>query len=70
MHRLHRGSGEGAGLADEDHRVPFRDDDFGDRHAVRRYGNSSVRRTVDALEYLVDDGRWPLPKYREMLFIY
>ena len=29
-----------------------------------------LRRTVDALEYLVDDGRWPLPKYREMLFIY
>ena len=29
-----------------------------------------LRRTVDALEYLVDDARWPLPKYREMLFIY
>ena len=29
-----------------------------------------LRRTVDALDYLVDDGRWPLPKYREMLFIY
>ena len=29
-----------------------------------------LRRTVDALEYGVDDGRWPLPKYREMLFIY
>ena len=28
-----------------------------------------LRRTVDALEYLVDDGRWPLPKYREMLVI-
>ena len=31
---------------------------------------SSLRRTVDALERLVDDSRWPLPKYREMLFIY
>ena len=31
---------------------------------------SSLRRTVDALEYLVDDSRWPLPKYREMLFVY
>ena len=31
---------------------------------------ADLRRTVDALEYLVDDGRWPLPKYREMLFIY
>ncbi|MGN0851892.1 MAG: glutamine synthetase III [Kiritimatiellia bacterium] len=29
-----------------------------------------LRRTVDALEMLVDDSRWPLPKYREMLFIY
>ena len=31
---------------------------------------SDVRKTVDKLEYLVDDARWPLPKYREMLFIY
>ena len=31
---------------------------------------ADLRRTVDALESLVDDGRWPLPKYREMLFIY
>ena len=30
----------------------------------------ALRHTVDALEYLVDDSRWPLPKYREMLFIY
>ena len=29
-----------------------------------------VRRAVDSLEYQVDDSRWPLPKYREMLFIY
>ena len=29
-----------------------------------------VRRAVDALEYQVDDNRWPLPKYREMLFVY
>ncbi len=29
-----------------------------------------VRRVVDTLEYQVDDSRWPLPKYREMLFIY
>ena len=31
---------------------------------------ASLRKTVDALEYLVDDSRWPLPKYREMLFVY
>jgi glutamine synthetase len=28
-----------------------------------------LRKTVDKLETLVDDSRWPLPKYREMLFI-
>ena len=31
---------------------------------------TEVRRTVDRLEHLVDDAKWPLPKYREMLFIY
>ena len=31
---------------------------------------AALRHTVDALEHLVDDARWPLPKYREMLFIY
>jgi glutamine synthetase len=30
----------------------------------------ALRRTVDRLEHLVDDSKWPLPKYREMLFIY
>ena len=29
-----------------------------------------LRRSIDALEGLVDDSAWPLPKYREMLFIY
>ena len=29
-----------------------------------------LRKTVDRLETLVDDRKWPLPKYREMLFIY
>jgi len=31
---------------------------------------ADLRRTVDRLELLVDDGQWPLPKYREMLFVY
>ena len=31
---------------------------------------ADLRRTVDRLELLVDDGKWPLPKYREMLFVY
>ena len=29
-----------------------------------------LRTASDKLEYLVDDRLWPLPKYREMLFIY
>ena len=31
---------------------------------------NELRETVDALELVVDDAAWPLPKYREMLFIY
>ncbi len=31
---------------------------------------ADLRVVVDALEYRIDDSRWPLPKYREMLFIY
>ena len=30
----------------------------------------SLRKTVDAMENLVADDHWPLPKYREMLFVY
>ena len=30
----------------------------------------ALRAIVDALETLVDDGLWPLPKYRELLFQY
>ena len=37
--------------------------------AAQRMALDDLRRTVDALEYLVDDSRWPLPKYREMLFV-
>lgn len=29
-----------------------------------------LRTTVDGLEKIVSDGRWPLPKYREMLFLH
>jgi glutamine synthetase len=28
-----------------------------------------IRTHVDKLEMIVDDELWPLPKYREMLFI-
>ncbi len=30
----------------------------------------AVRQSADALEGIVDDSVWPLPKYREMLFVY
>ena len=32
--------------------------------------NLELRQAVDALEANIDDQAWPLPKYREMLFIY
>jgi len=31
---------------------------------------NNLRETVDTLEELTDDALWPLPKYREMLFVY
>ena len=35
---------------------------------VKPYFNK-IRRSVDQLELLVDNEMWPLPKYREMLYI-
>ena len=29
----------------------------------------SVRHHIDELELIVDDEKWPLPKYRELLFV-
>ena len=40
--------------------------DFADQLLAMR----DLRKTVDKLETLIDDSRWPLPKYREMLFVY
>ena len=31
---------------------------------------ADLRKTVDFLEGVVADERWPLPKYREMLFLH
>ena len=42
----------------------------GDESAAIIRTMDDLRRTVDRLEHLVDDARWPLPKYRQMLFIY
>jgi glutamine synthetase len=33
-------------------------------------GMNSLRQVVDKIELICDDKNWPLPKYREMLFIY
>jgi glutamine synthetase len=30
---------------------------------------STIRKQVDKLELIVDDEFWPLPKYRELLFL-
>ena len=39
-------------------------------HAEQIAAMNDLRKTVDRLEGLIDDARWPLPKYREMLFVY
>ncbi len=43
--------------------------DGGDREALPK-ALAALRQPADRLEKLVDDQLWPLPKYREMLFIY
>ncbi len=40
------------------------------KHESQLAAMGDLRRTVDRLESLVDDARWPLPKYREILFVY
>jgi len=40
------------------------------RHESQITAMDDLRRTVDRLESLVDDSRWPLPKYREILFVH
>ena len=41
---------------------------FAYKEQVMKYFDS-IRYHVDKLELLVDDEIWPLPKYRELLFI-
>ncbi|MPN47859.1 Glutamine synthetase [bioreactor metagenome] len=41
----------------------------GDSEEIRE-AQAALRVSADRLEKLVDDELWPLPKYREMLFIY
>ena len=42
----------------------------GDSAAAQIAAMRDLRKTVDRMEGLVDDKRWPLPKYREILFVY
>jgi len=43
---------------------------LGGKHEDILAAMADLRRTADALEKLVPDESWPLPKYREMLFVY
>ena len=52
---------EHAGASAEEHAKYFRDSIVP--------AMASLRETGDALELLVPHGEWPLPTYREMLFI-
>ena len=40
------------------------------KHEGILFAMGELREIVDLMEHLVDDNVWPLPKYREMLFIY
>ena len=53
-----------AGLAKLDEALGHSDD------AAVLSSMKALRTTVDALEKNVGDSRWPLPKYRDMLFLY
>ncbi len=43
---------------------------LGGRHEEILEAMTELRKTVDALEQVMPDACWPLPKYREMLFVY
>ncbi len=40
------------------------------KHQLKLEAMISLRKVVDKLEGIISDEQWPLPKYREMLFIY
>ncbi len=41
-----------------------------DEHEIILDAMAKLRNEVDTWETMIDDAEWPLPKYREMLFIY
>ena len=47
-------------------------DESAEAHAMRNDvvpAMDALREAVDGIELMVDDDLWPLPKYREMMFI-
>ena len=43
---------------------------LGEKHERILEAMAALRTVVDEVEGIVPDGKWPLPKYREMLFVY
>ena len=43
---------------------------LGGKHEKLLKAMDDLRITVDGLEKIIPDASWPLPKYREMLFVY
>lgn len=60
----------GDGLDDLTHSCNALDEALQHHHETIIVALAELRRVVDKLERYVDDDLWPLPKYREMLFIY
>ena len=57
-------------LDDLDKRIEALRKALGGLHEEILDAMAELRKTVDALEKIVSDECWPLPKYREMLFVY
>ena len=64
------GNGDRAGLDDLTQKCAALKTALGGLHEEILAAMADLRGTVDSLERLVADECWPLPKYREMLFVY
>ena len=60
----------GKNLDELDTRIELLAKALGGRHEEIIAAMGGLRKTVDELEKIVPDELWPLPKYREMLFVY
>lgn len=63
-------AGLGAGLDELNAKLDALRTALGGLHEEIIAAMAELRHTVDSLERLVADECWPLPKYREMLFVY